>query len=44
MTNDINDTTRNGIGEHDRYDEIMGYYMSGSSIITNDIIDNFLDE
>lgn len=44
MTNNINDPTRNAIGEHDRYDEIMGYYMSGSSIITNDIINNFLDE
>lgn len=36
MTININVPTRNAIGEHDRYDEIMGYYMSGSSIITNE--------
>jgi len=34
--------------EHDRYDEIVMYFtghsMRDSSIITNEIIDNFLDE
>ena len=34
--------------EHDRYDEIVMYFtghsMIDSSIITNEIIDNFLDE
>lgn len=35
-------------GEHQRYDEVIMYFtghnMRGSSIITNDIIENFLDE
>ena len=45
---DMNDPSRNGIGEHERYDEVMllmtGYNMSSSTVITNDIINNFLDE
>lgn len=45
MTINTNVPTRNGIGEHDRYDEIMLYYVaSNSNIITDDIINNFLDE
>jgi hypothetical protein len=36
------------IEEHQRYDEVIMYYtghnMINSTIITNDIIDNFLDE
>ena len=36
------------IEEHQRYDEVIMYYtghnMRNSTIITNDIIDNFLDE
>lgn len=43
---DINDHARDEIGEHNRYGEVMFYlnrkYMS--NIITNDNIDNFLDE
>lgn len=35
-------------GEHQRYDEVIMYFtghnMRDSSIITNDIIENFLDE
>lgn len=45
---DVNDTTRNLLGEHQRYDEVIMYFtghnMRDSSIITNDIIENFLDE
>jgi len=45
MTIDMNDPTRNGIGEHERYDEIMTYYLSEcSTIITDDVINDFLDE
>jgi hypothetical protein len=45
MTSNMNDPIRNGIGEHERYDEIMVYYCgTQSSIITDDIINNFLDE
>jgi hypothetical protein len=48
MKDDINDPTRNLIGEHERYDELMmyftGYNMKASTIINNDVIDNFLDE
>jgi hypothetical protein len=48
MKIDMNDSTRNLIGEHERYDEVImyftGYNMSDSTIITNNIIDNFLDE
>ena len=45
---DINDSTRNLIGEHERYDDVIMYFtghnMRDSTIITNDVIDNFLDE
>jgi hypothetical protein len=45
---DVNDTTRNLLGEHQRYDEVIMYFtghnMRDSTIITNDVIDNFLDE
>jgi hypothetical protein len=45
---DMNDRTRNAKGEHQRYDEIIGYYTGNniynSSIITNNIINIFLDE
>jgi hypothetical protein len=45
---DINDTTRNLTGEHERYDEVIMYFtghsMRDSTIITNDVIENFLDE
>ena len=48
MKIDMNDSTRNLIGEHQRYDEVIMYFtghsMSDSTIITNNIIDNFLDE
>jgi hypothetical protein len=45
MTSNMNDPIRNGIGEHERYDEIMVYYSeTQSSIITDDVINNFLDE
>ena len=45
---DINDSTRNLLGEHERYDEVIMYYtghnIRDSTIITNDVIENFLDE
>ena len=41
---DINDPKRNRIGEHKRYDEVMLLMYNSSSIITDDIINNFLDE
>ena len=45
---DVNDATRNLLGEHQRYDDVIMYFtghnMRESSIITNDIIENFLDE
>jgi hypothetical protein len=45
MTSNMNDPIRNGIGEQERYDEIMVYYCgTQSSIITDDVINNFLDE
>ena len=45
MTENMNDPTRNGIGEHERYDEIMIYYCrTQSSVITDEVINNFLDE
>jgi hypothetical protein len=45
MTSNMNDPTRNEIGEHERYDEIMVYYCgTQSSVITDDVINNFLDE
>jgi hypothetical protein len=44
----MNDPTRNLIGEHSRRYEIMSYFtghnMRDSTIITNDVIDTFLDE
>jgi hypothetical protein len=45
MTSNMNDPTRNEIGEHERYDEIMVYYIgTQSSVITDNVINNFLDE
>ena len=47
MKIDTNETTRNIIGEHERYDEVIMYFteynMINNTIITNDVIDNFLD-
>jgi hypothetical protein len=42
--NNILDTKRNGIEEHERYDEVMLLMFNYSSIINDDIINNFLDE
>ena len=42
--NNILDTKRNGIEEHKRYDEVMLLMYNYSSIINDDIINNFLDE
>ena len=42
--NNIIDPKRNEIGEHERYDEIMLLMYNSSSIINDDIINNFLDE
>ncbi len=43
-----NNPKRNEIGEHDRYDEVMllmtGWNISSSTLITDNIINNFLDE
>ena len=48
MTSKKNDPLRNEIGEHERYDEIIMYYtghsMPKSTIITENVIDKFLDE
>ena len=41
---DCNDSTRNEIGEHERYDEVMLLIYNTRSIINDDIINNFLDE
>jgi hypothetical protein len=45
---DVNDSTRNLLGEHERYDEVITYFtghnMRDSTIITDDVINNFLDE
>lgn len=41
---DCNDSTRNEIGEHERYDEVMLLMCNSSFIINDDIINNFLDE
>jgi len=41
MTINMNDFTRNEIGEHEKYDEIMCYYQSiQNTIISDDIIKN----
>ena len=42
--NNIIDPKRNEIGEHERYDEVMLLIYNTSSIINDDIINNFLDE
>ena len=42
--NNIIDPKRNGIEEHERYDEVMLLIYNSSSIINDDIINNFLDE
>jgi len=45
MSINMNDPTRNELGEHERYDEIMNYYISTqSTVITDDVINNFLEE
>jgi hypothetical protein len=44
----MNDPTRNEIGEHERYDEVMllmtGHNLPSSTVITDDIISSYLDE
>ena len=42
--NNIIDPKRNGIEEHERYDEVMLLMCNSSFIINDDIINNFLDE
>jgi hypothetical protein len=42
--NNILDTKKNGIEEHERYDEVMLLIYNSSSIINDDIINHFLDE
>lgn len=48
LENDSDDPARNGIGEHERYNEVMlfmtGHNMPSSTVITDNIINNFLDE
>jgi hypothetical protein len=46
LINDMNDPTRNEIGEHYRYDEVMLYMlnMPSSMSITENDINNFLDK
>jgi len=44
---DTNDSKRNPIGEHERYDEVIMYitgWIKNSTIITNDTIEDFLNE
>ena len=41
---DCNDSRRNEIGEHERYDEVILLMCNSSFIINDDIINNFLDE
>jgi hypothetical protein len=47
ITNDLNDPTRNELGEHKRYNEVIllmtNNTLSSSTVITDDIIDSFLD-
>ena len=44
MKIDPDDPIRNPIGEHERYDNIIGYFtghdMRNSTVITNEVIDN----
>jgi len=42
--NNILDTKRNGIEEHERYDAVMLLMCNSSSIINDDIINNLLNE
>lgn len=53
MTRDMKDPTRDELGKHERYDEISEYYIGAqsyittddiNSVITDEVIDNFLDE
>lgn len=46
ITNNMNDPTRDEIGEHHRYGELMYYYNRrlSSTIITDDVINGFLEE
>ena len=48
LNNNMNDPTRNELGEHERYDEVMllmtGRNLPYSTVITNNIINNYLDE
>ena len=45
MSINVNDPVRNEIGEHERYDEIMNYYIgTQSTVITDTVINNFLEE
>jgi hypothetical protein len=45
---DYNDPDRNGLGEHYRYSEVMllltGWSMLPSTVITDEVINKFLDE
>ena len=45
MTDNMNDPTRDA-GEHERYDEVIMYFTGtqSSTVITDDVINNFLDE
>lgn len=48
LKENVNDSSRNYIGEHERYDEVMllmtGWNMPLSTVITDNIINQFLDE
>jgi hypothetical protein len=48
LNNNMNDPTRNDLGEHERYEEVMllmtGHNMQPSTVITDDIISSYLDE
>ena len=48
LINTDNDPSRNGLGEHERYDEVMllmtGHNLPPSTVITSDIIRSYLDE
>jgi hypothetical protein len=48
LNNIDNDPTRNGLGEHERYDEVMllmtGHNLPPSTVITNEIISEYLGD
>ena len=45
ITDNMNDSTRDA-GEHERYDEVIMYFTGtqSSTVITDNVINNFLDE